>query len=324
MIRPVIASIACALAAGAEPLTLTYTVPLPGVHGRFDHFTTSADGARLAVAALGNGSVEILDLTTKKYLLSIPNQRKPCGVLFSDDHERLYVTNGDDGTFKTLTTATGAPVSSIAKLDDADNLRRDPTHFYIGYGEGALAVINAADGKLSHRISLPAHPEAFQLETQGPRIFVNVPGTRQVSVVDREKKSITATWPTGNHTWGGNFPMTLDEIHHRLFIGCRQPASVVVLNSTDGHEITKAEISGDTDDLFYDAKRQRLYVSCGAGFLDTLSVAADGTLKTIGHLATRSGARTCYFSAALDTLWLAVPQNNGKDAEIRAYQPGGS
>lgn len=321
MIRPVIASLACALAAGAEPLKLSYTVSLPGVRGRFDHFAVSEDGARLAVAALGNGTVEILDLTAKKYLLSIPNQHKPCGLLFSDDHEKLYVTNGEAGTFKTLTTATGASVSSLTKLDDADNLRRDPSHFYIGYGEGAIAVINAPDGKLSHSISLSAHPESFQLETKGPRIFVNVPGTRQVVVVDREKKSIATTWPTGNHTWGGNFPMALDEMHHRLFIGCRQPASVVVLDTTDGHEISQAEISGDTDDLFYDAKRQCLYISCGAGFLDTLSVAADGTLKTLGHLATRSGARTCYFSAALDTLWLAVPQSNGHDAEIRDYQP---
>lgn len=307
------------LAGDADPLSLAYSVPLPGVKGRFDHFAISADGTRLAVAALGNNTVEIIDLTAKKHLLSMPGQHKPCGVLFSADGKNLYASNGDDGSFKTIVITDGTIAGSLPKLDDADNVRRDADQFYIGYGGGALAVVNVADGKLSHSIPLPAHPESFQLETNGPRLFVNVPGAQQVAVVDREKKAVTATWKLDK--WHSNFPMALDEPNHRLFIGCRQPAVVVVLDTTDGHELAHTEISGDTDDLFYDAKGQALYVSCGAGFLDTLAVKADSNLQRTGHQPTRTGARTAYFSAALDTFWVAVPQGGGKDAELRAFRP---
>jgi len=117
-------------------------------------------------------------------------------------------------------------------------------------------------------VKLAKHPESFQLEQNGSRIFVNVPDAKQVAVVDREKRAVIATWPM--EKFQANFPMALDESNHRLFIGCRKPARLVVLDTDTGKPVTDLAISGDIDDLFYDLIRTQLYLSCGEGFIDVI------------------------------------------------------
>ena len=123
---------------------------------------------------------------------------------------------------------------------------------YVGFGSGGIAVVNAPDGKQVGSIKLSAHPEAFQLEKKGSRIFVNVPNSRHVAVVDRDKGKVVARWKTDLAF--ANFPMALDEADHRLFVGCRLPSKLVVLNTDSGDVIAKIDISGDCDDLFYDSE----------------------------------------------------------------------
>ena len=103
---------------------------------------------------------------------------------------------------------------------------------YVGYGDGALAVIDPEKVKKLADIKLDGHPESFQLEAQGKRIFVNVPSASQVAVIDREKRAVVARWDVKQA--GANFPMALDEANHRLFLGCRQPAKVLVLDAEAG------------------------------------------------------------------------------------------
>jgi hypothetical protein len=314
--------LASAAAVAEEPLVLEKTIPLSGVSGRFDHF--SADGAapRLAVAALGNNTVEVFDLAAGTRLTSLSGQKKPCGVLFVSDKARLLVANGDDGTVRAFETAKFQPTTKLAGLDDADNLRADAAHGHavVGFGEGALAVLSETGDKLLAKVALTAHPEAFQIERAGRRAFVNVPGAKHVAVVDLEKLAVIATWPLDK--WRSNFPMSLDEEHGRLFVGCRSPARLLAMDTRSGAVISECEIGADTDDLFFDGKRSRIYVSCGEGFLDTVKVDAEGKLSRSAHQPTRAGARTCFFSAALDRLYLAVPQRAlGKEAELRVYRP---
>ena len=132
---------------------------------------------------------------------------------------------------------------------------------------------------------------------------MNLPFARQIAVIDRNKGILVAKWPMG--LWLANFPMALDEAGHRLFVGCRMPERLVVFDTEHGKPVADLEISGDTDDLFFDEKRQRIYVSC----------------ERIARIATRVGARTCFFSPKLDRLFLAVPEHEGHDAELRVYQP---
>ena len=307
--------------AEVEQLRLTHTIPLPDVRGRFDHFACDVAARRLVVAALGNNTGEVLDVADFKRLHTVPDLRKPTGALMLAEPHRFYFANGDDGTFRAFDAATNAPATQLGALDDADNVRFDSAAklIYIGYGDGALGVTDPATAKLLHSIPLAAHPESFQLEAHGPRIFVNVPGRRHVAVVDRVERKIVAIWPM--EKWQANFPMTLDEGTKRLFVGCRKPARLVVFDTASGGVVTDLEISGDTDDLFFDAKRQRLYVSCGEGFIDVIQRRDADRYERTARIVTRAGARTCFFSQELDRLFLAVPERDGHDAELRVYQP---
>ncbi|MCL5280602.1 MAG: hypothetical protein M1376_11920 [Planctomycetes bacterium] len=309
--------------ADRQPVTLQLirTIPLPGVTGRFDHFAVDAKGHRLFVAALGNNTLEILDVAAGRRLQSIGGLHKPTGVLYLASSNRIAVANGNDGTIKTFDGGSYELLRSLRGLDDADNVRFDAQAgtIYVGYGSGALAILDAATLNLTGSIKLPAHPESFQLEARRPRIFVNLPDAKQIAVIDRRKQAITAAWPMKE--FQANFPMALDEANHRLFIGCRQPARLVVLNTAAGKPVTDLAISGDTDDLFYDAARQRIYLSCGEGFLDVVAQGDADHYERIERIPTASGARTSFYSPALDRLWLAVPQRGRQSAEIRAYQP---
>lgn len=310
-----------AAASAGEPLILEKTIPLPGVRGRFDHFSVDAAGKRLAVAALGNDTVEVIDLAAGARMATVTGQSKPCGVLFVPGAARLVIANGGEGVVRTYDAGKLKEVAKLASLDDADNVRWDSARgrVVVGFGEGALAVVNERGDQLVGRVALAAHPEAFQLESKGRRAFVNVPSARQVAVVDMEKREVIATWPLGK--WRANFPMALDEAHGRLFLGCRSPARLVELDITGGRVVADCEIAGDTDDLFYDAKRSRIYVSAGEGFLDTVRVESDGKLTRESHQPTRKGARTSFYSESLDRLYLAVPESGGEAAELRVYQP---
>lgn len=317
-------ALACAtslVAADSGTLRLAQTVPMQGVSGRFDHFAIDATGKRLFVAALGNNTAEAIDVARFARLPSIRDLRKPTGVAYLSDLGKLAIANGDDGTLRFFDGKTLAPAAQLAALDDADNVRFDASaqRLYVGFGDGALGIIDAPAGKLLGRIEFKGHPESFQLERSGPRIFVNVPDTNTITVLDREKRAVVAQWPM--EKFRANFPMALDEGSHRLFVGCRRPARLVILDTTSGHPLADLEISGDTDDLFFDAKRQRIYVSCGEGFLDVIQRRDGDRYERIERIATRNGARTSFFSPELDQLYLAVPQRLGQDAELRVFQP---
>ena len=300
-------------------LELTKTIPLPGVEGRFDHFGIDLQDQRLFVAALGNDTLEVLDLAAGKRLHSVVGLRKPTGVLYLPAPNRLFVANGDDGTFQAFAATDFKRVSSLGSLEDADNVRYDARSetIYVGYGDGALGVTDTAAATLIASVKLPAHPESFQLEKQGNRIFVNVPGANQVAVIDREKRALIASWPMKQ--FKANFPLALDETNHRLFVGCRSPAKLVVMDSTDGKIVTDLTISGDTDDLFYDAKRKRLYVSCGEGLVDVIEQRSADSYQLRARIKTSAGARTSFFSPERDEFYLAVPELGGQAAEVRVF-----
>lgn len=308
--------------AAEEPslLRLTQSIALPDVKGRIDHFALNAKTAQLFMAALGNDTIEVLDLQTGQRIRSIRECRKPQGVLYLPSSKQICVANGGSGIVKFHDAATGALVKQLDGMNDADNVRLDARTktIYVGYGDGALAVISAESLIKTDDIKLAGHPESFQLEQNGPRIFVNVPDVGHVAVVDREKRAVIATWPlTG---FKANFPMALDETHQRLFIGCRNPARLLVLDTRDGRKVADLAISGDTDDLFYDVARQRIYISCGEGFLNVIKQVNADTYELQEKTATALGARTSFFNAASGELYLAVPSRGKQSAEVRVYR----
>ena len=306
----------------AEPhaLTLIQTIPLPDVRGRIDHFALDARGQRLFVAALGNDTVEVIDLATGKRIHTIGDCSEPQGVALAPADHRLLIANGGSGVVKILDADTFKTLKSLGNLPDADNARYDAESdlFYVGYGSGALAVIRAATGALVAKVQLAGHPESFQLERDGRQIFVNVPEAHQVAVVARDRAVAVATWPLAE--FSANFPMALDETDHRLFIGCRRPARLAVLDTATGKIVDNVAISGDVDDLFYDADRQLLYASCGAGFIDVIQKRSADAYALRERIRTVSGARTSFFWPERRELFVAVRAGlvSGR-AAIRVY-----
>jgi DNA-binding beta-propeller fold protein YncE len=307
-------------AQSAAPLKLKQTFPLSGVEGRIDHFAFDSAGERLFVCALGNNTVEVLDLRKGERAHSITGLGAPQGIVYIPELDRLFVANDKGGIFKIYDAKSFQTVGELNFKDDADNVRYDEAtkKIYVGFGSGGIAVVNVPDGKQIGSIKLPAHPEAFELEKRGKRIFVNVPNSRHVAVIDRDKGEVVAMWKTDLAF--GNFPMALDETNHRLFVGCRLPAKLVVLNTESGEIVAKIDISGDTDDVFYDGKRHRIYAICGAGKIDIIEQTNANTYKASAKVDTANGARTGLFVPERDTLFVAVPHRGSQQAEIRAYQ----
>jgi DNA-binding beta-propeller fold protein YncE len=309
-----------AYGAGEPVLEPVATIEMPGVKGRIDHLSIDLKRHRLFVAALGNNTVEVLDVQRHRHEKSLPGFGEPQGVLYLPDQDRLYVANGTGDRLDILDGNSLAPVKRIAKLADADNVRYDAAagKVVVGYGKGALRMVDPGSGEAAGEIRLPAHPESFQLERNGGRVFVNVPDAGKVAVVDRTKRQVSATWDVPGAR--ANFPMTLDETGRRLFIGARSPAVMLVYDTDSGKVVAKAPIGGDTDDLFYDADRKRVYVVCGEGRVDIFRQDDADHYSQIGSVKTAARARTGLFVPEEGRLYVAAPAVDGPTARILVYR----
>jgi sugar lactone lactonase YvrE len=229
-------------AGGSDALQLAQHIPLPGVEGRLDHFAIDQAGERLFVCALGNNSVEVIDLQKGERIHSITGLGRPQGVAYFPEFGKLIVANDKGGACNLYDGKSFALAGSVDLKDDADNVRYDRSRkqAYVGYGDGGICVIDPESGKQVRSIELSGHPEAFVVESHGHRLFVNIPSAREVAVVDRDQGTVVARWNMRGAS--GNFPMAFDETHHRLFIGCRSLAQLVVLNSDSGAVLTPSRL----------------------------------------------------------------------------------
>src|SRR5262249_16773574 len=158
------------------------TISLPNVEGRIDHMAVDLKGERLFIAALGNNTIEVLDLRAGKRIHSITGLHEPQGVGFIPEFNKIYVANAKSGACDVFDASSFKVLKSIKFSDDADNIRYDAAarRVYVGYGSGGLGVIDAANSDQIGDIKLDGHPESFQLERSGPRIFVNTPTSQRI------------------------------------------------------------------------------------------------------------------------------------------------
>jgi hypothetical protein len=232
--------------------------------------------------------------------------------------DTLYVANGGDGSLRLYQGPDYAGNDRIDLGSDADNVRVDKAHqqIVVGYGGGALAIIDAVARSKVAEIPLRAHPEGFQLDAGAERAYVNVPNARSISVVDLPSRKQVATWSTGGAS--ANFPMALDGQSKRVLVMFRNPAKLGVFNMQDGSSAASVEACGDADDLFIDSTRQRIYVSCGTGAVDVLNAQS---YQRIARMPTAAGARTSLFVPELDRFFLAVRAAGGNPAAIWIFRP---
>ena len=304
--------------AGA-PLVLEAKIPLGPVSGRIDHLGIDLKRQRLFVAELGNNSLGVVDLAAGKVLRTVTGFREPQGVAYVPFADSVYVANAGDGSVHLLRGDDLAPVGRIELGEDADNVRVDTqrNRVLVGYGNGALAVIDPATRTKVSDIRLRGHPEGFQIDETGTKVFVNVPDARDIEVADLASET-NRSLPTQGA--GSNFPMAIDRDAHRVLVVFRNPPTLMALSSQDGRIVAKIETCGDADDVFVDAKRHRIYVSCGEGVVDVLEQAGAG-YRRLARVPTVSGARTSLFIPELDRLFVAVRARSREPAAIWVFRP---
>jgi len=303
----------------SQGLSLSNRIELAQVENRIDHFSVDVQGHRLFVAALGNHTMEVLDVESGKRIQTIKDLAEPQGIYYDAASGHLFVACAKDGTTKVFDGKNYQLLRTVKFSSDADNIRYDSrtTRIIVGYGDGALGFLDS-DGKQAGEIALDAHPESFQLEKTGTRVFVNVPDKKEIQVADLAKNALVAKWPVTSAL--RNYPMALDEPHHRLLIGCRSPARMLVIDTESGAAAGSVDIVGDTDDLFYDAGKGRVYVIGGQGYVDVFAQKDADHYGRIGHYATAAGARTGLFVPAWGKLFVAVPHRGSQRAEILVFE----
>ncbi|MGI9070489.1 MAG: YncE family protein [Bryobacteraceae bacterium] len=305
-------------AQSTAPLRLEKTIPLPDVQGRIDHMSIDVRNKRLFVAALGNNTVEVVDIGAGKRIHTISGLREPQGVLYLPEVNRLYVANAADGTLRIFDGVSFQLLKTLDYGDDADNVRYDVSNdqVYVGYGSGGLGALRK-DGTKIRSIPLDSHPESFQLLKNGAEIYVNLPKSRRMAVLDRKAGSKIASYKT-NGAWG-NYPMALDEANRRLFVVCRTPATLLVFDISNGRIVAKLPAVGDCDDVFYDPGHRRIYATGSEGAIWVYQQQDRDHYQEVAKIPTAKGARTSFFSSDLGQLFVAVRRQASQPAAIRVY-----
>jgi DNA-binding beta-propeller fold protein YncE len=306
-------------------LKLEKTVQLQSITGKFDHFAFDAAGNRLFIAATGNHSVEVLNLSAGKVTESITGLGKPHGLAWVADEGKLFVA---DGALAALKVYSGSPLKLVATLplsEDTDDMVYDESTrlLYVGHGgsgsaaPGRIAVVNTVNNTLVANLPASAHPEALDIDPAGRRIFANIADSGEIVVIDAVTHSITATWKVSRAK--DNVPVAYDADDHAVLLGCRTPGTVVSLDGISGKEVSDQPSASGADDFFYDPPSHRAYLVTGSGTVDVYQVMKDKTLKMLGAVKTKAGAKTGLLVPSLETLFVAAPAAGADPAEIQVY-----
>lgn len=303
---------------------LTEAVPLENAKGRFDHFAMG--GGRLFVAALGSDAVEVINIGGRILEHTITGIPDPQGIAFSPEANKVFVASGR-GKVYIYDSKSYDQIATIDFQGGADNLRYDggTKRVYVGCGNdentGAIAMIDATTNqRLAEEYKLGGEPESFQLEKMGPNIYVNVPDLKQIVVVNRTTKEIKHWSLNGVEH---NFPMALDEADHRLFVGVHVPPRLAVFDTVSGRLVAALPSVQDSDDLYFDSDRKRVYMPGGEGYIAAFQMIDPGHYKLLAKIPTAIGAKTAGYygkqGKGFDRFYLAVPARGGQSAEVRIY-----
>lgn len=319
-----------AQAGDTTPLKLVQTFKMPGdVKGHFDHLAVDLKGHRLFATPEDYKAVEVFDLRTGKLIQTIAGIRRPHAVLYREDLNRIYVTDGTVGDLKIFDGKTYNLLKSVKLLLDADSIGYDPATkcLYIDNGGGdahqtysMISIVDTTEGKKVGDIKVDGETiEAMALETSSPKLYVNNKTKNQVEVVDREKRAVIGSWPI---TQGKvNVAMALDEANHRLFVACRS-GQIVVLDTETGKELQALPIAQGVDDLVFDPVSKRIYAACGAGegSVDVYEERDPDHYESIGKIPSGPAGKTACLAPELKRYFVAVPQHGSAEAEILVYQ----
>ena len=312
----------------ANSLDLKQTLSLPAtITGNFDHFGFDSNRSRLFATPEDFKAILVFDLSQGKMIHQIDGIQRPHAVLWREDTDRLYVTDGGDGSVKVYDGESYKLLERIPLLKDADSIGYDLSRKYLYVDNGGgdvgqkysmLSVIDTNSNKKIAEIKIDGETlEAMALDTYRPRLYVNDKAKNTVVVIDRMKNVAVATWPIT--VCKGNTTMALDEQHQRLFVGCRD-GKLDVLDTNTGREMETLPITPGVDDTIYDAKSKRLY-AVGGGAVDTFDQVAMDRYVAQTPTKAGAGARTGRLVTQLDELFVAAPHAGTDNARVLIYTP---
>jgi len=308
------------------PLKLVQKLEFPAdVKGNFDHFGIDLKGNRLFTTPEDYKAVVVFDLKTGKQIHVIGGIARPHAVLYREDLNRIYITDGTSGDLKIFDGTSYKLLSSVKLLEDADSIGYDPAtkYLYIDNGGGdvhqtysMLSVVDTTGGTKLADIKIDGDTlEAMTLEKSSSRLYVNNRPKNQVDVIDREKRALVASWPVTKCKV--NVAMALDEANHRLFVACRS-GEISVLDTQSGKEVTALPITKGVDDLIYDPAGKRVYASCD-GYADVYQQTSPDTYKSLGKVPTGPVGRTARLVPEINRYFVAVPQHGTTNAEVLVF-----
>jgi DNA-binding beta-propeller fold protein YncE len=305
------------------PLQLEEQIPVPGVAGRLDHFTADAKRRRLFVSALGNNTLEVIDVFAGRVIHSIKGLAQPQGPLYVPGVDKLYVANAEDGKVRVYDGATYTLRKTIDFGKDPDNMRYDEAskRVFVGFGQddGGIAMIDPmTDERVGDVYKTGGHPESFQVEASGGHIFVNVPDAGNVVESIDRKTGTVSKWPLQGLR--SNYAMALNEEDHRLFTITRKTPMLVVLNTETGNEVARLRTAGECDDAYFDASRKRIYAIGAEGFISVFQQKDPDHFELIANVPSGIGIRTGYFFTQRDRFYVGVPAKGSEPAQIWTFE----
>jgi DNA-binding beta-propeller fold protein YncE len=323
--------VCCSVAAFAQskpPLRLLETIPFPDLKdGDFDHFAVDLAGNRLFLTGEAAHAVLVMDLKANKLIHTISDVDEPHSMLYLPAAKQLWVVAGGDGTVKIFDSATYKLIETVKVTDGADSSAYDPAKhlFYIAGGGSdaklAYSLIDILDTTTRKKVGEikvdSTNIEAMAIEKNGPRIFANIRDKSLVGVIDRQKKTVTATWPLGD--LHGNTPITYDAVNHRVFVAGRKPPSLVVLDSESGKLITSLPIAEMTDDMAFDPASKRIYVACNDFAVVFVQKDADH-YEELGRVPTGFRAKTNILVPQLKRYFIAAPRHDKDVASVKVFE----
>jgi DNA-binding beta-propeller fold protein YncE len=316
-------------AQSAAPIRLVKTVSLPGYSGDFDHFAIDRQRGRILVAAEDHASLEIFDLKTGNHLKTISGFGAPHSILIRPSSKNILVTDSGKEMTAVLDAETYAKKGSVTLIPGADSAGYDAAAniWYIVTGgkdvdmkTAEIEAINPDTGKKLGQVTFnDNHVEAMALEKNGDRLFINLAQTNKLAVVNRKTMKEIAEWPVPPAK--ANAMIAFDEAAKRLYVVCRDPGMVVVMDSNTGAVISTAPAPLRADEVMMDIAAHRLYVPGGEGYIGIYDTSNPDRVKQIAKVPSAPGAKTGLLLPDLKKMLLAASPGDTKNiAKIMTYQ----
>jgi hypothetical protein len=327
-----------------QALRLVQTIPLPGVTGRLDHMGVDLEKKRLFVAASGNNTLEVVDLTGGKVVKSLAGFKDTQDAVFlGDDFNKLYVSSLD-GHVRVFQGETFWLVQDFKIEPDPNRLFYDPTAklIYFGYGGenagfdayGRLGILQPKPGAGYDQLvadmiaptARPGHLAQIAMDDNGILLACDSRADL-IYQFDTRKRELIKSWPAKGD---GAADMAIDPIRHRLFVGTRIPPEMTVYDSASGKEVQSLPAPETMDGVHYDANLKRVYVTGGRwygtpeaspGWLYVYQQKDPDHYDLISKIETRPGSGTSLLVPKFNRLYVASQAIDEQEAAILVFEP---